>query len=103
MGLRDVKQCARGHTAENGRIQDDILSSGIAVSKLSGRDQICGRQFSHRPARGGWFKYITLVCFFLCCYYISSTSAHQALLDPGAGDPALEHREAEVAGVVSWG
>ena len=43
-----------------------------------------------------------IYCVVFCYYYISSTSAHQALLDPGAGDPALEHREAEAAGFVPW-
>ena len=60
--------------------------------KLSGaRDQFHGRQFSHRVVRGdglGMIQVPYLYCVvYFYCYYISSTSDHQALLDPERWGP----------------
>ena len=64
-------------------------SKSVVPILFSTRDWFQGRQFFHGPRWvqvgmvSGWFKCITFIVHCYFCYYISSTSHHQAL-DPGS-------------------
>ena len=74
------------------------MSSHAVVSSLFGtRDWFRGRQFFYGQVGGNGFRMIQVRyidwALFSYCFYISSTSDHQALLDLGGWGPLVYCKE----------